>query len=97
MCNDAGTAESCVGGSAVQIDCAAIDHGCSADGVLPVDPLLACRNLDAGTACSDSEDTCDGGTLVSCARGMRFELSCESVGLGACTKFGARRAVCTAP
>lgn len=100
VCNDAGTtAESCVDGRTVALRCGAIGQGCNAAGVLPVDPALACKNLDAGSACSDAEeDDCDGGTLRSCARGTRFELPCTSVpGLGACTKGQDRRAACSAP
>jgi hypothetical protein len=96
VCNDAGTAESCVGGKAVAIDCAAIGQGCNADGVPPVDPILACRSLDGAAPCSETEDDCDGGTLVSCVRGVRYTLRCADVpGLGACTKTAGRRAACS--
>ncbi len=99
VCGDGGaTAQSCVGGKSVTMNCNALGQGCSATGASPVDPLLACKNLDAGTTCATGEDTCDAGTLVSCAQGTTFALKCTSVsGLGACTKPVGRRAACAAP
>jgi len=98
-CNRVGVAASCVGGRMVEIDCAAVGMGCDADGVLPIDPLLACsKNPDAGAACATTEDECDFETLVSCTRGARYELRCTDIpGLGACTKTAGGRASCGAP
>ena len=96
VCSDAGIARSCVGGESVTIDCTAIDQGCNAAGVSPTDPIEACRVVDAGAACTETEDECDGGTLVSCSRGSRYTLRCTDVtGLGACTKTAGRRAACS--
>ena len=98
VCDDAGVARSCVGGKTVTLNCPAVGQGCNAAGVVPVDPIGACKNLDAGTACADGEDDCVDGTLVSCAHGTRFALSCATVpGLGACTKANGRRAACSPP
>ncbi|HVM69461.1 MAG TPA: hypothetical protein VM204_06450 [Gaiellaceae bacterium] len=96
-CSDGGTfAESCVGGLAVKMNCAAIGQGCNADGVRPVDPIAACKNLDAGSACTATEDECAGSALRSCAQGQLFEVDCTAIdGLGTCDKPAGRRATCT--
>lgn len=98
-CDLGATASSCVGGRAVEIHCAALGLACDAAGVLPIDPFLACKDRDAGAACTETEDDCDGDTLLGCStRGTRYELRCSSVpGLGACTKAVGGRAACGAP
>ena len=97
-CSDAGTfAESCVDGRAVMFNCAGIGLGCSAAGVSTTDPISACKNLDAGSACATTADTCSGGKLESCAQGQTFTLSCANVpGLGACVQPTNGRARCSA-
>ncbi|HVH47098.1 MAG TPA: hypothetical protein VM925_32370 [Labilithrix sp.] len=96
VCNDAGTAESCVGGRAVTIDCKALGQTCSEGIATSVDPSSACTNV-GGLTCDQVEDQCDAGVLQSCRAKTLFALDCKKIGLGACTKAAGRWAACTAP
>lgn len=86
---DGGTiATSCVGGRAIEIDCAKLGVPCDvSNGVPAYEVLLACdERADAGRC--NVADTCTGGKLRSCARGLAFEADCASLGLGACESIG---------
>jgi hypothetical protein len=84
-CDDAGAAHRCVAGKAVTVDCNAIAQPCLDTAPSALDPTTACRNEDAGTKCN-GPDECSGDILRSCAQGKIFEVSCSSLGLGACQK-----------
>ena len=82
-CDDAGVARSCVGGRTVAIDCARLVKGCSPIADSGLDPARACVDDDPVTRCADP-DACEGTSLVSCAQGKRFTVSCADVGLKPC-------------
>jgi hypothetical protein len=95
VCTDGGQAESCAGGRAARIDCAAIQQPCSsAADASAADPTRACVKIDAGSQCSDT-DQCDGGMLRSCAQGKTFTVDCSTLGFSGCgTREGSRTATC---
>ncbi len=100
LCDDAGTAHSCVDGGDVRIDCASLALPCHDETVdSGIDPLLACAETDAAAGCFH-DDQCDGGLLTSCAQGRAFAVNCGDVGLGTCALAAAPRTpagACTLP
>ena len=78
-----GVAHSCPTGVAETVDCASLlgeADACAGGSVAGgFDWTSGCS---LGTACP--ADSCDGGTLTSCARGAPFTFECGSIGLGAC-------------
>ncbi len=91
-CTERGAVEGCVGGRVVRFDCGQIGAGCDVSGASPTDPSTACRNVDAGP-CAETNDVCASTKLLrSCARGMSFDVDCETLGLDGCTPFTSRPA-----
>jgi hypothetical protein len=76
----AGVATACPTGHLERYDCNHLtDGGCSAAAAVPWDYSRACAS---GVACA--ADSCEGGTVESCAAGTRFRVDCAAYGLGAC-------------
>jgi hypothetical protein len=81
----------------VSFDCRALGAPCDAtQPITPSDPASACVERNDAGRCA-SADECDGDRLASCANGIRFEVSCASVGLGPCVKRPNDLAACSPP
>jgi len=88
---------SCVDGKEIRIDCRALGLACDdSSPVPPYEPDQACVRRGAIEVCT-GPDACEGNTMVSCARGQRYEADCTRLGLGACRVLPSGRAACTAP
>lgn len=95
---DGARVTTCVSGHELTVDCAKIGLDCDVTKLAGPDlyDITAACTLNAPTC--TTEDSCNGATLTSCARGKSYDVDCVSVGLKACGTITANgKAACATP